>query len=219
MNKLLVAIALSFPLGTWIACSDDDGSNVVPNPPPGAGMGGEGGSSASDAGLGGSGGVSGGAGAAGGGAGGAGSPGCTPVRPDAGASAIDAGELDGGLADAGGDAGDVESGDASVGLADQVSFATDIHPIFELSCGPCHTDLAYGGHNVGGELDAAYDEAVALGQTLVTRIDGGGMPPPNAAPPNDCGAQGRGSEPGDQGCLTRAEVALVQAWIDQCFPR
>jgi hypothetical protein len=100
-----------------------------------------------------------------------------------------------------------------------VSFAADIHPIFEISCGPCHVDLGYGGHNVAGELDAAYDAAVALGQTLVTRIDGGGMPPPNSAPPNDCGAQGRGSEPGDPGCLTVAEVALVQAWIDQCFPR
>lgn len=215
MNKLLVALALSIPLGALGACSDDDGSDVVANPAP-AGSGGEGGSGPSDAGLGAGGGVSGAAGRGGGGAGGS-SPGCTPVRPDAGVPG--AGALDGGLADAGGDAGDVPSGDASVAMADLVSFATDIHPIFEISCGPCHVDLAYGGHNVGGELETAYEEAVALGQTLVTRIDGGGMPPSNAAPPNDCGAQGRGSEPGDPGCLTVAEVALVQAWIDQCFPR
>jgi len=215
MNKLLVALALWFPLGAGVACSDDDGSDVVPKPLPGAGSGGEGGSGPSDAGVSGNGGL---AGAAGGGSGGAaGSTGCVPARPDAGASATDAG-LDGGLADAG-DAGDAEGGDASADLADLVSFAADIHPIFEISCGPCHVDLEYGGHNVGGELDAAYQQAVALGQTLVTRIDGGGMPPSNAAPPNDCGAQGRGSEPGDQGCLTVAEVALVQAWIDQCFPR
>ena len=214
MNKLLVALILSIPLCAVGACSDDDGSDVVPKPPPGAGSGGQSGSGPDDAGIGGVG-VAGAAGQAGG----AGSPGCTPVRPDAGASVIDAGALDGGSSDAGGDAGDLESGDASAGVSDVVSFATDIHPIFQISCGPCHVDLDYGGHNVGGELDAAYDEAVALGQTLVTRIDGGGMPPPNAAPPNDCGAQGRGSEPGDPGCLTVAEVALVQAWIDQCFPR
>lgn len=46
------------------------------------------------------------------------------------------------------------------------------------------------------------------------RFDGGDMPPPN-----DCGAEGRGNQPGDQGCLTVDQVALVQAWIDQCYPR
>jgi hypothetical protein len=218
MHKLLVVLALSVPLGALVACSDDDGSDVVPNPPPGAGAGG-GGAAASDAGVGGNAGLAGAAGRGGGGSGGsAGAPGCTPVPPDAGADATDAGALDGGPSDAGGDGGDVLD-DASVARRDLVSFATDIHPIFEMACGPCHVELEYGGHNVGGELDRAYQQAVALGQTLVTRIAGGGMPPPNAAPPNDCGAQGRGSEPGDQGCLTVAEVALVQAWIDQCFPR
>ena len=215
MQQLLMAFG-ALALGATLACSDDDGSDVLPNAPPG---GSGGGAAVGDAGPGGAGGSAGGAGRAGGDAGGgSGSPGCSVTPPDAGvdAGADDAGTLDAGALDAGlADAGD----DGSQALADRVSFAADIHPIFESSCGPCHVDLGYGGHNVAGELEAAYVDAVRLGQRLITRIDGGGMPPPNAAPPNDCGAQGRGSEPGDQGCLTVAEVSLVQAWIEQCFPR
>jgi hypothetical protein len=210
MRKLSILFALCLPLGA--SCSDDDGSDVVPNEPPGGGNAGQGGSGGG-AGQGGSGGTSGAAGARPDAGVGGSSPGCTPAAP------VDAG-LDAGATDAGLDAGAADAGgDASVPSSNVVSFASDIHPIFEASCGPCHTDLGYGGHNVGGDLEAAYREAVLLGQTLVTRIDGGGMPPSNAAPPNDCGAQGRGSEPGAQGCLTRADVTLVQAWIDQCYPR
>ena len=221
MHKLLVALALSIPLGVLVACSDADGAGNMPTAPPSGGGGGTGGPAGGGGGPGGSGGVSGAAGRAGSDAGGsAGLPGCrvtTGSDAGPGGTVTDAGTLDGGLDGGGLDAGGFDDGGAD--LLDLVSFSADIRPIFEISCGPCHVDLGYGGHNVGGELEVAYQDAVVLGQTLITRIDGGGMPPPNAAPPNDCGAQGRGSEPGDQGCLTVAEVALVQAWIDQCYPR
>lgn len=197
------------------ACSDDDGSGVVANPPPGAGgaAAGAGGAAGRDAGLGGAGGGAGSSGSSGvGGAGGSagasgsgGSAGCVPVAPpDAGS---DAGAADGGL----------DAGALDASAPELVSFAADIRPIFEASCGPCHVTDGSAGHNVGGELPGAYLDAVELGPSLVTRIDGGGMPPAYADPPNDCGAEG-GDQPGDPGCMTPEEVALVQRWIDQCYP-
>ena len=211
--RSFVSLAAAALLATFAACSDDDGSDVLPNAPPGAGGGGSGGVT-SDAGPGGAG-AGGSGGAAGSTAGSGGSAGCTPTPPpDAGADAgaNDAGVLDAGVLDGG-------APDASGAPIGSVSFAADIHPLFEASCGPCHVSFNSGGHNVGGPLEDAYVEAVDLGQTLVQRIDGGGMPPPDADPPNDCGAEGRGDQPGDEGCLTVDQVALVQAWIDQCYPR
>ncbi len=216
MTKLTCALAFCLAFAGFAACSDDDGSDVLPNVPPGAGGGGSGGV-APDAGPGGTGG--GGTSSAGSGgstAGSGGSAGCTPTLPAADAGS-DAGANDAGALDAGGADGGVP--DASGAPIGSVSFAADIHPIFEVSCGPCHVSFNSGGHNVGGPLEEAYAEAVDLGQTLVQRIDGGGMPPPDAEPPNDCGAEGRGDQPGDEGCLTVDQVALVQAWIDQCYPR
>jgi hypothetical protein len=212
MRKLFIICAIAAPWAAFSACSDDDGANVLPNGPPGSG-GSSGASALPDAGPGGSGaGRAGSAGTGGSSAGSGGAAGCTVTpAPDAGldAGAADAGELDAGGADA--------SADASTAGLGPVSFAADIHPIFEASCGPCHVTDGSAGHNVGGEIGQAYLDAVRLGQTLVTRIDGGGMPPSYAPAPNDCG-NGGGDQPGDPGCLTVDEVALVQAWINQCFP-
>jgi hypothetical protein len=208
MPKLLTALVLCVPLVGLISCSDDDGSDVPRNSMSG-GAGGQAGSSM-DAGVGGSpGGASGASGRGGGGAGGAsGSSGCSNVLPDAGSA--DAGDSDAGLADAGGfDAGG--DGGASSPV---VSFAADIHPIFVARCGPCHVSQDYANHNVGGELDEAYLDAVRLGEDLVDRVNGGGMPPSYAEPPNNCDGN-----PGDPGCLTVAEVELIQTWLDQCTPR
>ena len=212
MTKLACAWMVGFSLVAAAACSDDDGSDIAPNPPPGSagtgggGSGGTGGVADAGPGGGGSGGRAGSAGTAGTG----GSPGCTPAGiPDAG---LDAGS-DAGALDAGADASSDAS--ASPGV---VSFAADIHPIFEASCGPCHVTDGSGGHNVGGELATAYADAVRAGQTLILRVDGGGMPPPYAPEPNNCGDEG-GDQPGDPGCLSVAQVALIQNWIDQCFPQ
>ena len=72
---------------------------------------------------------------------------------------------------------------------------------------------------MGGEIETAYADAVRLGQTLIERVDGGGMPPSDAPPPNNCGAEGGGIQPGDPGCLSVEAVALIQTWINQCFPQ
>jgi hypothetical protein len=210
-----IPLAASCLVACFIACSDDDGANIVPNGPPGVGgaSGGAGGAGAGGRGGGpGGGGVGGTGGSPAGGAGG--SAGCIPVGPSLDAGA-DAGLRDAGPLDAGGDGGDL---DASASAGGVVSFAADVHPLFETKCTPCHVSLNSAGHNVGGELNQAYADAVRLGATIVERINGGGMPPPEAPPPNNCGAEG-GGQPGDEGCLSVAEVALVQAWIDQCYPR
>jgi hypothetical protein len=170
-----------------------------------AGAGGEGGANAGGSGAGG---IAGSSGAAGRGTGGgSGSPGCVPVQPDAG-ELLDAGDA--------GDAGDLDaSSDGGGPLV--VSFAADIQPIFAQRCGTCHTTDGYAGHNVGSaDLEAAYADAVRLGRDLVDRINGGGMPPSNAEPPNDC-ADGAG--PGDPGCVTVEELNRVQTWLAQCSPR
>ena len=212
--RRFILFAASTLLAGFVACSDDDGSNVVPNGPPGAGSGGGGAGGTPDGGPAGTGGSAGRGGTGGGGAGGSGgSEGCTPVSPpDAGTE--DAGVLDAGSADGGPDAS-AEGPSSGV-----VSFERDIHPIFAVHCGTCHVSDGEGGHNVGADdIAEAYDDAVGIGQELVTRVNGGGMPPSYAAPPNDCGAQGRTDQPGDPGCLTVAQVALIQTWIDQCYPR
>jgi hypothetical protein len=209
--RSLSVLTVSALVAGFVACSDDDGSNITPNGPPGVGGGGAGGR-ATNAGSGGGGTAGGGAGGRGGGSmgGTGGSAGCT-VAPEP-----DAGPLDAGLLDAGADGGELDASSAQpIG---RVSFEADLHPIFEVACNPCHVTLGTAGHNVGGELNAAYDDAVRLGSRLVSRINGGGMPPSDAEPPYNCGAVG-GGQPGDEGCLTVAQVALVQAWIDQCYPR
>jgi hypothetical protein len=209
-----IVVAAAALLVALNACSDDDGANVLPNGPPGVGGGGSGGSAGGGAGGTGGGGTGGTAGAGGSGVGGSGgAAGCSVTPPpDAGS---DAGALD-----AGPDGTAVDGGDPDAsGTPGVVSFAGDIHPLFAAKCGPCHVTDFSGGHNVGGELTQAYADAVTISARLVQRIDGGGMPPSDAPPPNDCGAEGRGDQPGDEGCLSVDEVALVQSWIDQCYPR
>jgi hypothetical protein len=87
-----------------------------------------------------------------------------------------------------------------------LSFATDVHPIFSQRCGPCHTTQRVARHNVGGALPGAYADALALGQVLLARIDGGSMPP-------TCDGA-----PGSSGCLSVADVELVRRWIGQGSP-
>jgi hypothetical protein len=210
MMKLATSLAMCVSLATLAGCSDDDGANVPRNGPIGSAAGaggsaaGAGGANAGAAGRAGTGGGRSGAAGAAGRGGMSGAAGCTNVALDAGV-AVDAGQ-DGGL-DAGADSG----------APSFVSFERDIHPIFAQRCGPCHVTDSSGGHNVGSaDLDIAYADAVELGQTLVIMIDGGGMPPPEADPPNNC-AYGDG--PGDPGCVTVAELELVQAWLAQCTPR
>jgi hypothetical protein len=222
VNKLAAGLTLGMFFALWTGCSDDDGSDVPRNGPIGSGgsVGGSAGAAGS-AGAGasaGSGGAAGSSGAAGsGGAAGTGGAAGCPNVPDAGAgdAGVDAGGLDAGALDAGGL--DASAGDASSDGSQLVSFARDIQPIFAQRCGPCHVSDGSAGHNVGSsDLGVAYADAVEQGQTLFDRINGGGMPPSFAEPPNNCA---NGAGPGDPGCVTIEELELVQAWITQCNPR
>ena len=201
----LITLALTSSIVTTGSCFDYDGANPQPNGPDmggatGSGMSGAAGGlsgAASDgtSGAPGSGGSSGSSGAAGAGGG---SVDCTPVPVDAGA-----------------DAGDADSGGGAIPSV--VSFVADIHPIFAARCGPCHVLDNDGRHNVGAaDVDSAYDDAVEHAEAILVRVNGGGMPPPYAEPPNNCES---GNGPGDPGCVSENDFALIQAWIDQCYPR
>jgi hypothetical protein len=82
-------------------------------------------------------------------------------------------------------------------------FEANVWPIFQANCSPCHTTNRFGGHSVGSaDLSVAFADATRLGQTLIVRLDGGGMP------------LGCAGEPGDEGCIAVADLATIQAWID-----
>jgi hypothetical protein len=111
------------------------------------------------------------------------------------------------LGGAGGRANEQDGGpepDPSMGIG----FAEDVWPIFMSECGPCHTTQAREDVNVGSaNLDRAFNDAVRLGNQLLSRVNGGGMP---------FGCEG---DPGDPGCLTVAQVETIRAWIAAGRPR
>jgi hypothetical protein len=83
------------------------------------------------------------------------------------------------------------------------SFQLDLSPIFQAQCSPCHTTLRRGGHSVGSaDLTTAFADATRLGATLIQRLNGGGMPPACTG------------LPGDPGCISVANLAAIQLWID-----
>src|SRR5688572_25652923 len=206
MFKYSIHLALMAAVSLALGCSDDDGANVPRKGPiVSAGSGGSAGDGGSgpgtDAGEGGS---SGSAGSGGGDGGSSGAPACVPpvAPPDAGAL----------------DAGSDASLDASADGGPQFrigSCAPDIQPIFAARCGPCHVSQSSAGHNVGSaDIDEAYVDAVELGPVLVDRVNAGGMPPSYAPDPNSCGFE----PPGSPGCITVAELELLQTWLAQCSP-
>jgi len=121
---------------------------------------------------------------------------CTPVFLDGGVVATDAGADAGDAADAG-----------PVSTNGPVTFAADLHPIFRANCVPCHEDEYSGGHNVAAvDVDEAYGFVKDIKDRLVGRVNGGGMPP------------GCSGVAGDPGCISVAELNLIQRWAAQCFP-
>jgi hypothetical protein len=86
------------------------------------------------------------------------------------------------------------------------SFEADVWPIFISGCTPCRTGLGLGGHNVGAaDLATAFADAQRLGERLIVRLDGGGMP------------IGCAGNPGDPGCIAVDDLATIQSWIDGGF--
>ena len=96
-----------------------------------------------------------------------------------------------------------------------VTFATDIKPLFDTSCTKCHGEQKPKGHlrldTLEGVLKGGGDGKVVLpgnsaGSLLVHNIAHAGDPDDYMPPPkNKAGI----------GPLTREQVGLVRAWIDQ----
>jgi hypothetical protein len=83
-----------------------------------------------------------------------------------------------------------------------LSFATDIQPIFNVTCGPCHAEQGLYGVSIGDpDIETAYQSAVDLEDRVLDRIGSGTMPPPCS-----------GGAPGDSGCITEEDLADVEAW-------
>ena len=202
MRKHWICLSFGVLALAPVACSDDDGANVPRKGPilstgGSGGSGAAGGSEGEDAGLSGS---AGSAGMGGGGTGGSGMGGSAPacIPPDAGAPL-----------DAGADASVDASADGGAPRNGIVRFEDDIWPLFTGRCAECHSVLAYAGHNVGSpDVAEAYDDAVRLGEELVNRLNGGGMPP-------ECGYN---NPPGSPGCFSVAELDLIRTWLTQCTP-
>jgi hypothetical protein len=89
-----------------------------------------------------------------------------------------------------------------------LAFETDVWPIFNTTCGPCHAGGGLGGNNIGDpDVDTAFEDATRVADRVVARITAGGMPP-------SCS----GGAPGDPGCITAADFEIVEAWIEAGTP-
>lgn len=127
-------------------------------------------------------------------------------------------------AGAGGSAGAAGGGGAAGSGAEAVSFAADIHPILSMKCSgsDCHGrdqgSTLQPGHGAA-DVDDAYDatqDVNLMGQPIYQRIlarvtsaDPRTMMPPNYANPPCSGVIGA------PGCISEAELALLQAWVAQ----
>ena len=116
------------------------------------------------------------------------------------------------MAGAGGSGGAAPQADA--GAADSgaalVSYARDIQPILLASCSPCHSTDRDGRHNAA----TSYADAVRVSADIVREISSGGMPE------SGNGNQGcNGGDPGDPGCVSAADFALLQQWIAAGTPQ
>lgn len=109
-----------------------------------------------------------------------------------------------------------------------LSFAADIHPILVMKCSDsssqCHSATTRGPFQPGHaapDTDDAYAQVTSTGvsgqliyERILARVTTTGatsMPPPYANPPCE-GAVGA------PGCITEAELAKIQAWVDQGAP-
>jgi hypothetical protein len=91
-----------------------------------------------------------------------------------------------------------------------VTYTKDIQPILVKDCSPCHSTLDDGGHNAA----SSYADAVRVSARIVREINSGGMPD------SGNGNQGcNGGKPGDPGCVSVADFALIQQWITDGTPQ
>lgn len=89
-----------------------------------------------------------------------------------------------------------------------VSFANDVQPIFNTTCGPCHAEQGLAGVFIGdSDIDAAFENAVDREDRVFARIEAGTMPPGCSGPP------GSGAP-----CMTEEDFAVVEAWYEAGTP-
>jgi len=106
----------------------------------------------------------------------------------------------------------------------QVTFTADIHPLLQMKCGAsgCHDGGQapfLPGHGAADLMEAyqATQETSFTGEKVYDRIlarindESAMMPPDFAMPPCE-------GEIGTTGCLSQAEVDLIQAWVDAGAP-
>jgi hypothetical protein len=138
----------------------------------------------------------------------AGGAGGAPARGGSGGSANRGGAATagrGGSAMSGGDGGSaMSSSDAGSGgepPQGSLSFAEDVHPILVARCGSCHATNLFLPRFANSDVQAAYDVAADLSDTIVDVLDAGEMPPACGGPP------------GGNGCVSQAEFELIEAWV------
>ena len=103
--------------------------------------------------------------------------------------------------------------DTSAG-SDLVSFDDDVHPILVAKCGDCHEDGSALPNHGAVDADASFaaTQGTSQGQPLYSRIlartagEGGFMPPEYDGCEGPLGS-------GD--CLTEAEYAIIELWVEQ----
>lgn len=138
----------------------------------------------------------------------------------------DGGSSNGGTG--GGSGGSGGGGGSGGQMAAAVSFADDIHPILQMKCGgtgnSCHGidqapyQPAHGSADVDEAFEATQGDGVT-GEPVYERIleritsdDPTAIMPPSYANPPCEGAIGA------PGCITEAELALIEAWIEAGTP-
>jgi len=87
-------------------------------------------------------------------------------------------------------------------VAEDLSFAADVYPIFTTNCGPCHTAGSSGGQSIGNaDKAAALADAKKFKDAIVSDIKSGAMP------------LGCSKPPGAAGCVSADDFETVQAWV------
>ncbi|HTV25548.1 MAG TPA: hypothetical protein VMG12_42925 [Polyangiaceae bacterium] len=88
------------------------------------------------------------------------------------------------------------------GAEPELSFATDVWPIFNAHCGPCHESLREGGHNVGSDdVEISFASAIANEEWILRDLASGSMPP------------GCRDEQGTDVCVATTDVEIIRAWF------
>jgi hypothetical protein len=97
--------------------------------------------------------------------------------------------------------------DPPVAAAGELSFASDIWPIFNGNCGPCHVSGGIVSNFGDPDVDQAFENASGFEDRVLAAIDTGRMP-------QTCG----GGDPGSPGCLSVEDAAAIEAWYEAGTP-